>query len=203
MVELLLVIGVLTLLAAFLYPSLVTAKQKAQRIRCTSYLKQIGLGFRIWAGDNTNAYPMQISVEAGGTKEFIASGETFRHFEVMSNELNTPVVLACPSDKGRTAARVFVPTLNNSNISYFVGLDATETEPQRFLAGDRIIFKGVRPRDGVVGLTTNNFAGWNTDIHQGSINVGLADGSVQGFSSNGLREALGATGVRTNWLQIP
>jgi len=88
-------------------------------------------------------------------------------------------------------------------VNYFVGLDAAETEPQRFLAGDRIIFNGGRPGDGVVGMTTNNFSGWSTDIHQGSINVGLADGSVQGFSSNRLREALGQTGVSTNWLQLP
>ena len=54
-----------------------------------------------------------------------------------------------------------------------------------------------------VGLTTNNFAGWSVDLHHGSINIGLADESVQGFSSNRLREALGNTGLATNWLQLP
>lgn len=201
--ELLLVIGVVAVLGVFLYPSLVRAKQKSQRISCTSNLKQTGMGFRVWAGDNTNLYPMQISVESGGSKEFIASGETFRHFEVMSNELSTPVVLTCPSDKTRTQIRNFVPTLSNSNVSYFVGIDADETEPQRILTGDRIIFKGVRPPNGVVGLTSNNFAGWSADIHQGSINVALADGSGQGYSSNRMREALGWTGLQTNWLQLP
>lgn len=203
LMELLLVIGVVAVLVVFLYPSLVRAKQKSQRISCTSYQKQIALGFRIWAGDNTNVYPMQISVESGGSKEFIASGETFRHFQVMSNELSTQAVLKCPSDNERTQVRSFVPTLSNSNVSYFVGIDADETEPQRILTGDRIIFKGVRPPNGFVGLTSNNFAGWSADIHQGSINVALADGSVQGFSSNRMREALGRTGLQTNWLQLP
>lgn len=203
LIELLVVISAIAILSLVLYPNLVTAKQKSQRIGCTSRLKQIGLAFRIWVGDNTNGYPMQVSMELGGTKEFVASGETFRHFEVMSNELNTPVILACPSDKARTPIGSFVSTLSNSNISYFVGLSATETEPQLFLAGDRIIFNGVRPRDGVVGMTSNNFSGWSTDMHQGRINVGLVDGSVQGFSSNSLRVALDHTGVQTNWLQLP
>jgi prepilin-type processing-associated H-X9-DG protein len=101
------------------------------------------------------------------------------------------------------AARSFSPGINNSNVSYFVGLEADETQPQNFLTGDRIIFKGVRPRDGVVGLTTNNFAGWSTDIHQGGINVGLADGSVQGLSSNLLHQAMANSGFATNWLQLP
>lgn len=57
LIELLVLLGTLAILAALLYPGFVNAKQKAQRIRCTSYLKQIGLGFRLWAGDHTNLNP--------------------------------------------------------------------------------------------------------------------------------------------------
>ena len=203
LIELLITIAIVVLLIFLLLPALLRAKSKSRSICCNCNLKQIGLGFRQWAIDHTNGYPMNVSVEFGGTKEAIALGETFRHFEVMSNELNTPFVLVCPADADRTPARSFTPGVNNSNVSYFAGLDADETEPQRFLTGDRTIFKGVRPGYGVVGLTTNSFAGWSVDLHHGSINIGLADGSVQGFSSNRLREALGNTGLATNRLQLP
>ncbi len=109
LIELLVVIGVIALLGLFAYPSLVTARQKAQRIGCTSRLKQIGLAFRIWVGDNTNGFPMQVSMELGGTKEFVTSGETFRHFEVMSNELNTPIILACPATRRERPSAVLGP----------------------------------------------------------------------------------------------
>ena len=203
LMEFMVVIVCLAVLALVLVPGGIKAKQKAQRIRCTSFLKQSGLAFRQWAIDRTNLYPMNVSVEFGGTKECVALGETFRHFEVMSNELNTPLILACPADKERVAARSFSPGINNSNVSYFVALGADETEPQRFIAGDRVIFKGARPVNGVVGLTTNNFAGWSADIHHGAINVALADGSVQGLTSNRLYQMLGNTGLATNWIQLP
>ena len=203
LVELLIIVTILAVLALMLLPAFTRARSKARSICCNCNLKQIGLGFRQWDIDHTNLFPMQVSVEFGGTKERIALGETFRHFEAASNELNTPFILVCPADKTRTPAMSFGPSLNNSNVSYFVGLEADETQPERFLTGDRTIFKGVRPLDGVVGLTTNNFAGWSVNFHHGSINVALADGSVQGFSSNRLREALGSTGVQTNWLQLP
>jgi prepilin-type processing-associated H-X9-DG protein len=203
LVELMLIIGVVAVLAAFLDPNFVSAKQKAQRIRCTSHLKQVGLAFRIWAGDNTNLIPTQVSVEFGGSKEFITSGETFRHFEVMSNELNTPKILTCPADPQRLTATSFTPTLSNSNLSYFVGLDADELHPSRFLTGDQNILGGTRVGTNILELTGTNGVGWGRDLHNGQGNVGLADGSVQGFSSSALRAALITTELSITRLAMP
>ncbi len=202
-IELLVVIAVIGLLVALLLPALAKAKSRAQRISCNSRLKQISLGFKQWALDNTNRFPMTLSTNIGGTKELISRGETFRHFEVMSNELVTAAVLSCPSDNERNSVRNFSPALSNTNVSYFVGLEAEDAQPQMFLAGDRNIISGVRSSDRVVGLTTNNMIGWGPGLHQGQGNVALADGSVQGFSTNRLREAIANTGVATNWLQLP
>src|SRR5277367_1938035 len=122
LVALLVIIAVLALLAAMLLPALAAEKKKAQRINCVNNLKQCGLAFRIWEGDNGDQYPMNVPMAKGGTKEFDTGADTFRHFQVMSNELSTPKILICPADI-RTIAANFV-SLKNKNVSYFVGLDA-------------------------------------------------------------------------------
>jgi prepilin-type processing-associated H-X9-DG protein len=203
LVEMLVIIAIIAVLGLVFYPRYLNEKEKAQRISCTGRLKNVGLSFRIWAGDNTNLNPMQISREFGGTKEFIATGETFRHFEVMSNELNTPKILVCPTDRQRMAATGFTPTLNNGNISYFVGIDAEDVVPGSFLAGDRNILGGTVIGTNLLEFSSTNGVGWGPGFHKGQGNVGLADGSVQGFSSSNLRNGLMNTGLATNRLAMP
>jgi len=98
LIEVSVVVAIVAVLACLLLPALATARKRGQLIYCNNQLKQIGLGFRIWEGDHTNLYPMSISTNLGGTLEYMASGATFRHFQVMSNELATPYILVCPAD---------------------------------------------------------------------------------------------------------
>ena len=58
------------------------AQDKAQRIQCVSNMKQIGLGLRMWANDHGDVMPPD--------------------FLTAQNELNSPKILACPSDSART-----------------------------------------------------------------------------------------------------
>src|SRR5207247_1616471 len=132
-----------------------------------------------------------------------STGEVWPHFQVMSNELNTPWVLVCPTDKERIPASDFRSRLSNTNLSYFVGVDASDSTPQMFLAGDRNILGGSLLPGRILMLTTNDVVRWDKRMHQGQGNVALADGSVQGFSSQRLREALANTGVVTNRLAMP
>src|SRR5438309_1458155 len=74
------------------------ARYKSQAICCNCNLKQVGLSFKTWAFDQTNNFPMSLSTNLGGTREYITTGETFRHFAAISNELSTPRVLVCPRD---------------------------------------------------------------------------------------------------------
>ena len=200
LVMLLVVIAVLAILAAMLLPALASAKKKAQRINCVNNLKQCGLSFRIWEGDNGDKMPMDVPLAKGGTKEFDTGADTFRHFQVMSNELNTPKILICPSDT-RTAAYNFA-MLKNQNVSYFVGLEANDEFPQRFLDGDRNLTGESEPESGILKLVPGQRVSWTQAIHVNQGNIGLADGSVQQYSNTTLRNALRNSGDMTNTWRI-
>jgi|ERR1035437_2180680 prepilin-type N-terminal cleavage/methylation domain-containing protein/prepilin-type processing-associated H-X9-DG protein len=141
-------------------------------------------------------------------------------FLCASNELSTPKILFCPSEyeTGRQAASSFggpsaiasqVPYTNDMNVSYFIGVDAIETYPQMFLTGDHNIGGDANPpsvayQSGVANVTPYISAGTNftagkgpgymDNMHSKQGNVGMADGSVQGFSRSRLQSALQNTG---------
>ena len=200
LVGLLVIIAVLAILAAMLLPALASAKRKAQRINCINNLKQDGLAFRIWEGDQMDKLPMGTSTNNGGTKEFDTGADTFRHFQVMSNELSTPKILICPADT-RIVANNFA-RLKNQNVSCFVGLEANDEFPQRFLDGDRNITGESDPENGILKLVPGQRVTWTQDIHANQGNVGLSDGSVQQYSNSRLRDALRNSGGPTNTWRI-
>jgi hypothetical protein len=126
--------------AAMVLPALAKAKAKAQSISCVNNMKQIGLAARIWAGDNNDLFPFNVNTSKGGTLELCerdAEGydrNAARHFQVMSNELNTPKILVCPSDKSKQAANNF-SNLESWNVSYQLrtGDKVSDTNPEEVL----------------------------------------------------------------------
>jgi len=203
-IELLVMIVTIVLLLVLLFSGVPRARKEARLKQCVDNLKQVGLAFRVWSGDSSDRMPMQASAEQGGSKESIINGAVFHTFQVMSNELNDPKLLICPSDN-RTAARDFVASLANANVSYFVGVDATDTEPSLFLSGDRHLTNGPLTSTRLLTLTTNSTPGWTEVMHNLVGNVALADGSVQTFDTPQLQIAalvMGAT-VTSNRLAFP
>ena len=153
---------------------------KASTINCVSNLKQIGLAFRMWANDHGEKFPMALSSfeTNGGTLEFNLTGEVWRHFQIISNELNNPKVLACSLDKKRARIADWHLLTNNAYLSYFAGLDANETNPQSILSGDRNLTGTAKLTNGVLPMTAADQVEWTKDIHNQRGNIALGDGSA-------------------------
>lgn len=182
------VLAILAAAAGLYLSTLSRGYTRSARVSCTANLKQTGLAFRLWANEHQGEFPFASSA-VEGSRPFVNSPQVFRHFQVMSNELVTPKILVCRADTARNAVTGFTQ-LSNSNLSYFVGLDAHEGDPRQILSGDRNLTDGTWSGGFLRTLTPRTEAGWTAELHQHQGNVGLADGSVQQFSTNGLRQHL-------------
>ncbi len=203
--DVLAVLVVSCLLVVYFLYALTAIHSPRQPINCIANLKQIGIAFRLWEGDNNDKFPMAVSVTNGGAMELVAAGNVAACFQVMSNELCTPKILLCPEDTRRTYATNFSTGFSDANISYFVNPDAAETYPQMILLGDdNLLVDGKPVRPGILNLWTNQTIAWTKERHHGVGNVGMADGSAQQTTSGGLNSAIGSctNGVPTNHAAI-
>lgn len=168
----------------------------------------------------TNASGAKITVPA-------ANGQ-WLHFAVMSNELADMKLIRCNSDSEASSGgnvKNFTdfymrPTDANNKyyLSYFIGVDASETYPQTLLFGDRNVVAPTVPQStnsttsfmlmlGSGTNTTYQTAGqrprWGENIHQNNGNVVLGDGSVQQYTEARLSDQIRQTDNQYNRIVIP
>lgn len=157
-----------TLLAATVQPGTDDELEKRNRLHCVNNQRQIGTAYRVFGSDNGDLYPLQAKDnsyiyppdgvgKAPGAVVNIAA-QPWQVFQAMWNEIQSPKVLLCPSDRARaTYSRTIncnglagapgIITTNslghadnqNRALSYTALANANEARPNLLLTTDRNI----------------------------------------------------------------
>jgi competence protein ComGC len=219
LVELLFVLLVVSLLLSLFPVSFANSKLKAQRITCVNNLRQIGTAYRLWEQDNNGLLPFQQSVSKGGWSDLLTNADTgaivWTNYLLMSNELGpSPKLVNCPADDRETATDFGTNFRDNSHLSYFVGVNASDLYPQSFLGGDRNLGPGTTPdpdygyspksgKGNDVTIPISSPLSWSLKMHSsgntvGAGNILIGDGSCQQMSSSALNQNWLPTATGTN-----
>jgi type II secretory pathway pseudopilin PulG len=181
-IELLVVLAVVFVLVFFAI-RMPDSGRDVQYEQCLNNIRQLSGAFIVSAKDNSDAFPMQRSVAAGGSLQTSSTGAVFHTFQVLSNNWSVENVkrLICPSDDRRPAPDL--SQLANSNVSYFVHLDATIARPDLFLIGDRCLTNGPLAETRILTLSPNTKLAWTERSYKLRGNITLVDVSVRSFTT--------------------
>ena len=189
LLELLCVIAIISILAALIMAAANQAQSRGRYVGCLSHLQQLGVAFQLFMHDHDDRFPMAVPAAEGGSQEFVRNGFavggefyfSYHHFQALSNELVLAKMLICPTDTRLPAASF--PVLQNSNISYFVGVEAKFSKPESILAGDRNLTANSSPNPSILHGAADNRMWWTRELHQFKGNILFADGHVEEWNN--------------------
>ena len=180
LIELLVVIAIIAILAGLLLPALAGAKSRAQRLKCTSQMKQLGVGFTLFASDHDDQNPP--AAYATGDYQYQLSWDDYLHryiggtapdsdlilgiSGVLADSGSIPKILKCPADTIQNGidyapfAKRRTYAMNWAGPSFILTTDTSALPPANYGVG---IYYNLR---GTAGGTVPN---WSPNGYKNSI----------------------------------
>ena len=154
LIELLVVIAIIAILAALLLPALGRAKQQAQGVQCMSNLRQVMLGWKLYATDNSGNFPVNAGLGPGtssdnwpatfGYANWVAGRECYSgsvdntnlalltdsRYSQLAMYVSNGRVYRCPADRSQSLGQSGGPRVRTCSMSEAVGcLSAVGSPP--------------------------------------------------------------------------
>lgn len=209
--ELLASVAAAALVAAIALPALAGSRADGDRAACANNLRLFGRAVELWAANYDGLPPWLTLVSRGGTRPdggVLKTGAAWQEYTVLSNELATPRILACPADDGVKVAAEFSAVggrgymatgMRSLATSYFLNTDNRYTFPTMALLGDRnVLSMGVSTcAQGFLNAEFRSLQGgtpplWTNAVHGLQGHVSRTDGSVMFSDSSTLLQNGGA-----------
>jgi prepilin-type N-terminal cleavage/methylation domain-containing protein/prepilin-type processing-associated H-X9-DG protein len=187
LIELLVVIAIIAILAAILFPVFAKAREKARQTSCLSNMKQLGLGFMMYAQDFDETFP-QWKTQGGCSP---APQVVFMWKHVIFPYVKNSQMYICPSSQWAQQATCshYDPLANAMNLATSYGMNdcpdsggtpaltvASIIRPSELM----LLGEGAtpwRPVSENLGCGTNG-----ADVHNGGVNVNFYDGHAKWLS---------------------
>lgn len=138
LIELLVVMAIIAILAALLFPALALAKERAKRTACLNNEKQLNLAWQVYADENGGALPVNDwdfrpggAVESPSNSWVIGNASLDADVGTITSGTLFPYVKAlgiykCPADVSQVLATT-VPTWRSYSLSCYLGGPTTDT----------------------------------------------------------------------------
>jgi prepilin-type N-terminal cleavage/methylation domain-containing protein/prepilin-type processing-associated H-X9-DG protein len=135
LIELLVVIAIISILAALLLPALSKAKSAGQSTSCLSNLKQLQLGWNMYAHDNNDSLPPNISRRIQFDLVNVAGAWVLGNAKTDTNTANIEAgvlfhysgsarLYRCPADKSSVRSQSALPRTRSYSIQAWMNLNA-------------------------------------------------------------------------------